>query len=321
MAQVLCHLPKNYDENLIVGLDTSDDAAVYKINENLALIQTLDFFTPVVDDPYVFGQIAAANSLSDVYAMGGEPKLAMNIVCFPNCLDPSVLVEILKGGYDKVKEAGAILVGGHTVEDDEPKYGLSVAGFVHPDKVLTNSNAKPGDVLVITKPLGLGIINTAIKGGIADKTSYDEAVKVMSTLNKFGKEALEKVKVNSVTDITGFGLLGHALEMAESSEVTIKIYYKEIPLISNTLEYARMGLVPQGAYNNRGYIGDNVKFNNQIPEEMEDVLFDPQTSGGLLISVPQKEVDQLFKALANNPISYSIIGEVVKKEEKYLIVE
>ncbi len=321
MAQVLCHLPKNYDENLIVGLDTSDDAAVYKINENLALIQTLDFFTPVVDDPYVFGQIAAANSLSDVYAMGGEPKLAMNIVCFPNCLDPSVLVEILKGGYDKVKEAGAILVGGHTVEDDEPKYGLSVAGFVHPDKVLTNSNAKPGDVLVITKPLGLGIINTAIKGGIADKTSYDEAVKVMSTLNKFGKEALEKVKVNSVTDITGFGLLGHALEMAESSEVTIKIYYKEIPLISNTLEYARMGLVPQGAYNNRGYIGDNVKFNNQIPEEMEDVLFDPQTSGGLLISVPKKEVDQLFKALANNPISYSIIGEVVKKEEKYLIVE
>lgn len=321
LAQVLCHLPKNYDENLIVGLDTSDDAAVYKINENLALIQTLDFFTPVVDDPYVFGQIAAANSLSDVYAMGGEPKLAMNIVCFPNCLDPSVLVEILKGGYDKVKEAGAILVGGHTVEDDEPKYGLSVAGFVHPDKVLTNSNAKPGDVLVITKPLGLGIINTAIKGGIADKTSYDEAVKVMSTLNKFGKEALEKVKVNSVTDITGFGLLGHALEMAESSEVTIKIYYKEIPLISNTLEYARMGLVPQGAYNNRGYIGDNVKFNNQIPEEMEDVLFDPQTSGGLLISVPKKEVDQLFKALANNPISYSIIGEVVKKEEKYLIVE
>lgn len=321
LAQVLCHLPKNYDENLIVGLDTSDDAAVYKINENLALIQTLDFFTPVVDDPYVFGQIAAANSLSDVYAMGGEPKLAMNIVCFPNCLDPSVLVEILKGGYDKVKEAGAILVGGHTVEDDEPKYGLSVAGFVHPDKVLTNSNAKPGDVLVITKPLGLGIINTAIKGGIADKISYDEAVKVMSTLNKFGKEVLEKVKVNSVTDITGFGLLGHALEMAESSEVTIKIYHKEIPLISNTLEYARMGLVPQGAYNNRGYIGDNVKFNNQIPEEMEDVLFDPQTSGGLLISVPKKEVDQLFKALANNPISYSIIGEVVKKEEKYLIVE
>lgn len=321
LAQVLCHLPKSFDENLIVGLDTSDDAAVYKIDENLALIQTLDFFTPVVDDPYVFGQIAAANSLSDVYAMGGEPRLAMNIVCFPNCLEPDVLVEILKGGHDKVAEAGAILVGGHTVEDDEPKYGLSVAGFVHPDKVLTNSNAKPGDVLVITKPLGLGIINTAIKGGIADKTSYDEAVKVMSTLNKFGKEALDKVKVNSVTDITGFGLLGHALEMAEGSEVTIKIHHENIPLIANTLEYAQMGLVPAGAYANRGHIGDKVKFANQISEDMEDALFDPQTSGGLLISLPKEEADRLLGGLVNNPTSYGIIGEVVEKEDHYLIVE
>lgn len=317
----MCHLPKSFDENLIVGLDTSDDAAVYKIDENLALIQTLDFFTPVVDDPYVFGQIAAANSLSDVYAMGGEPRLAMNIVCFPNCLEPVVLVEILKGGHDKVAEAGAILVGGHTVEDDEPKYGLSVAGFVHPDKVLTNSNAKPGDVLVITKPLGLGIINTAIKGGIADKTSYDEAVKVMSTLNKFGKEALDKVKVNSVTDITGFGLLGHALEMAEGSEVTIKIHHENIPLIANTLEYAQMGLVPAGAYANRGHIGDKVKFANQISEDMEDALFDPQTSGGLLISLPKEEADRLLGGLVNNPTSYGIIGEVVEKEDHYLIVE
>lgn len=321
MAQVLCHLPKKYDENLIVGLDTSDDAAVYKIDENLALIQTLDFFTPVVDDPYVFGQIAAANSLSDVYAMGGEPRLAMNIVCFPNCLGPDVLVEILKGGHDKVEEAGAILVGGHTVEDDEPKYGLSVAGFVHPDKVLTNSNAKPGDILIITKPLGLGIINTAIKGGIADKASYDEAVKVMSTLNKFGKEALDGIKVNSVTDITGFGLLGHALEMAEASGVTIKIYHKNIPLIRNTLELAQMGLVPAGAYSNRGYIGKDVKFKSQISEAMEDVLFDPQTSGGLLISLPREEGDKLLKTLTNNPTSYGIIGEVIKKEDHYLIVE
>lgn len=321
LAQVLCHLPKNYDENLIVGLDTSDDAAVYKIDENLALIQTLDFFTPVVDDPYVFGQIAAANSLSDVYAMGGEPKLAMNIVCFPNCLDPDVLVEILKGGHDKVEEAGAILVGGHTVEDEEPKYGLSVAGFVHPNKVLTNSNAKPGDVLIITKPLGLGIINTAIKGGIADSVSYNEAVKVMSTLNKFGKEALDGIMVNSVTDITGFGLLGHALEMAEASGVAIKIHYKDIPLITNALEYAQMGLVPAGAYSNRVYIGDEVKFKSQISEDMEDVLFDPQTSGGLLISLPRKEADKLLKALENNPTSYGIIGEVVEKEEHYLIVE
>lgn len=318
---MLCQLPKTFDENLIVGLETSDDAAVYKINEDLALIQTLDFFTPVVDNPYEFGQIAAANSLSDVYAMGGEPKLAMNIVCFPNCLSPEVLVEILKGGHDKVMEAGAILVGGHTVEDDEPKYGLSVAGFVHPDKVLTNSNAKAGDILVITKPIGLGIINTAIKGGLADKESYNQAVHVMSTLNKFGKEALDKVKANAVTDITGFGLLGHALEMAEGSHVSIKINHKNIPLIKNTLEYAQMGLVPAGAYANRGYIGDNIVFKNEIPEEMKDTLFDPQTSGGLLISIPKDNVDLLLEELRNSPTEYSVIGEVIEKEEHYLIVE
>ena len=321
MAQVLCHLPRTFDEKLIVGLDTSDDAAVYKINDDLALIQTLDFFTPVVDDPYVFGQIAATNSISDVYAMGGEPKLAMNIVCFPNCLSPDVLVQILKGGQDKVKEAGAILVGGHTVEDNEPKYGLSVAGFVHPDRVLTNSNAKPGDVLVLTKPLGLGIINTAIKGQIADKTSYDEAIKVMSTLNKYGKEAVDKVKANSMTDITGFGLLGHALEMAEGSSVTIKINYKKVPLISNTLEYAQMGLVPAGAYANRGHIGDKVKFTDEVSETVKDALFDPQTSGGLLISIPKDNVDLLLEELVNTPTKYAVIGEVAPKEDHYLIVE
>ena len=318
---MLCQLPKIFDENLIVGLETSDDAAVYKIHEDLALIQTLDFFTPVVDDPYEFGQIAAANSLSDVYAMGGEPKLAMNIVCFPNCLSPNVLVEILKGGHDKVAEAGAILVGGHTVEDEEPKYGLSVSGFVHPDKVLTNNNARVGDVLVLTKPIGLGIINTAIKGELADKESYNEAVHVMKTLNKYAKEALDKVKINAVTDITGFGLLGHGLEMAEGSNVSIKIYHDRVPLVKNTLEYAEMGLVPAGAYSNRGYIGDNIVFKNKIPEAMEDALFDPQTSGGLLVSLPKDEVDLLLEELKNSPTKYAIIGEVVEKEEYYLIVE
>jgi len=321
LAQVLCHLPKVSDDRLIVGLDTSDDAAVYKIDEELALIQTLDFFTPVVDDPYVFGQIAATNSLSDVYAMGGEPKLAMNIVCFPNCLEPEVLVQILKGGHDKVKEAGAILVGGHTVEDEEPKYGLSVSGFVHPDKVLANNGAKPGDLLILTKPLGSGIVNTAIKGGIADKTSYDEAVKVMSTLNKYAKEAVDKVKANSITDITGFGLLGHGLEMAEGSSVTIKIDHKNIPLISNTLEYAKMGLVPAGAYANRGHIGDNIRFEEGIPDEIKDVLFDPQTSGGLLVSVPREDADLLLEELANTPTKYALIGEVVEKEDHYIVVE
>lgn len=322
LAQVLCHLPKIQHDSLIVGLETSDDAAVYKINDELALIQTLDFFTPIVDDPYTFGQIAAANSLSDVYAMGGEPILAMNIVCFPDFLDPSVLSEILKGGYDKVKEAGAILVGGHSVLDNEPKYGLSVSGFVHPNKVLTNSNAKPGDVLVLTKPLGIGIINTAIKGGICDEKTYKEAVKVMSTLNRFGKEAIDKVEgVNSLTDITGFGLLGHALEMAEGSSVTVKINHRNIPMIDNTLEYAKMGLIPAGAYDNRSFVGDRIKFLNKIDNDIEDVLFDPQTSGGLLISIDKEKVDLLLKELIDSPTKYAIIGEVIQQGEYPLLIE
>lgn len=321
MAQVLCQLPKTYDENLIVGLDTSDDAAVYKINDDLAIIQTLDFFTPVVDDPYTFGQIAAANSLSDVYAMGGEPKLAMNIVCFPNCLSPDVLTEILKGGHDKVKESGAVLVGGHTVEDDEPKYGLSVTGFVHPNKVLTNGDAKPNDLLVLTKPIGTGIINTAIKGGLAAQNHYDEAVKVMTTLNKFAIEAGNKVGINGCTDITGFGLLGHGLELAEASSVTLKINHKDIPLIEGALEFAQMGLVPAGAYSNEVYIGDKVKISSDIPREIVDVLYDPQTSGGLLMSVPEDKVDKLLEELKNTPTSFGVIGKVLDKEDKYLIIE
>lgn len=322
LAQVLCHLPKVEDERLIVGLDTSDDAAVYKINEDLALIQTLDFFTPIVDDPYTFGQIAATNSLSDVYAMGGDPTLAMNIVCFPDCLSPDVLTEILKGGHDKVLEAGALLIGGHTVSDDEPKYGLSVSGFVHPDKVLSNSNAKVGDVLIITKPLGLGIINTAIKGEIVDEKSYNEAVKVMTTLNKFGKEAMDRSGgVNSVTDITGFGLLGHSLEMAKGSNVTIKIDSNSIPIIEGAIEYAKMGLVPAGSYSNRKYVGDRVKFKNEIPKHLEDILYDPQTSGGLLISIKREKVEILMKELETSPTKYAIIGEVCEKGKDYLIVE
>ncbi len=322
MAQVLCHLPKINDKNLIVGLDTSDDAAVYRINDSLSLIQTLDFFTPVVDDPYTFGQIAAANSLSDIYAMGGEPRLALNIVCFPNCLSPDILGEILRGGNDKVTESGAILVGGHSVSDDEPKYGLSVTGFIHPDNILTNSNAKIGDVLVLTKPLGIGIINTAIKGEIADKKTYDEAVEVMTTLNKYGKKAIDKTGgVNSVTDITGFGLLGHALEMAMGSNVTIKINSKDIPVIEGSIEYANMGLIPAGAYSNKNYIKDRVYFKDNIPKYLEDIMYDPQTSGGLLISVRKDRVSSLLKALENSPTQYGIVGEVCENAGYYLIVE
>lgn len=321
MAQVLCQIPKKYDENLIVGLDTSDDAAVYKIDNDLAIIQTLDFFTPVVDDPYIFGQIAAANSLSDVYAMGGEPRLAMNIVCFPDCLSPDILTEILKGGHDKVEEAGAVLVGGHTVEDDEPKYGLSVTGFIHPNKVLTNGDARVNDFLVLTKPIGTGIINTAIKGGLADKKDYDEAVKVMTTLNKFAIEAANKVGVNGCTDITGFGLLGHSLELAEASSATLKIKYKDIPLIEGALQYAQMGLVPAGAYSNESYIGDKIQFNTELPREIIDILYDPQTSGGLLISVSEDKVCELLKELKYTPTDFGVIGQVVEREDKYLIIE
>lgn len=303
-------------------MDTSDDAAVYRINEDLALIQTLDFFTPVVDDPYTFGQIAAANSLSDIYAMGGEPRLAMNIVCFPNCLEPAVLSEILRGGYDKVAEAGALLVGGHSVSDDEPKYGLSVTGFVQPDRVFTNQGAKPGDILILTKPLGLGIINTAIKGEIIDDYSYKEAVKVMTTLNKYAKEAMDKVKsINSVTDVTGFGLLGHALEMAEASQVSLIIDSSAIPVLPNAPKYASMGLVPAGAYSNRSYIGDKVAFKDGVSEVMKDILYDPQTSGGLLIAVDRDYQEDLLKALEDSSTDYAIIGEVIEKSATHIQVE
>lgn len=321
LAQVLCHLPKsNIDENLLVGIETSDDAAVYRINDETALIQTLDFFTPVVDDPYVFGQIAATNSLSDVYAMGGDPKLAMNIICFPNCLPPEIMGEILKGGHDKVTEAGAITIGGHTVEDDEPKYGLCASGFIHPKDVVTNSNAKVGDILVITKPIGIGIVNTAIKAEMASKEMYDEGVKVMTTLNKHAKDAMMAVKANACTDITGFGLLGHSLEMAEGSGVTIELDSKKIPVVKGVTEFAKMGLIPAGAYANKRFIGDKVVFHESVSEEMKDILYDPQTSGGLLISVVPERLDALLEGLKGNATEFCVIGRVIEKQESCIIV-
>lgn len=306
----------------MVGIDTSDDAAVYKINDDLAMIQTLDFFTPVVDDPYTFGSIAAANSLSDVYAMGGEPRLALNIVCFPDCLDPSVLSEILRGGYDKVIESGAILVGGHSVSDDEPKYGLSVTGFVHPENIKKNCTSKPGDVLVLTKPLGLGIINTAIKGELASQEAYDKAVKVMTTLNRDGMEAFKGLgEVNSVTDITGFGLLGHCLEMAEGSNTTIIIESHKVPFIEEARDYAEMGLIPAGAYNNRNHIGSKVAVAESVPKYLEDILFDPQTSGGLLISASPRTADIIIENLKGSDIPHGIIGRVENFTGTHLKVE
>lgn len=305
-----------------MGIETSDDAAVYKINDNIALIQTVDFFTPVVDDPYIFGQIAAANALSDVYAMGGDPILALNIVCFPDCLDPSILSEILRGGQDKVIEAGAVLAGGHSVSDDEPKYGLSVAGFVDPSKIMTNDQAKPGDVLILTKPLGVGIINTAIKAEMASETAIRQAVLSMSTLNRIGKEATRNITgVHSITDITGFGLLGHAIEMAEGSKVTFRIRSTDIPYISEAKEYANIGLIPAGSYKNRDFFARRALISEHVPTFYQDILFDPQTSGGLLISVAKENSKQLLDNLKSSPVAFACIGEVELFSGKYVIVE
>lgn len=309
------------NENLIVGIETSDDAAVYKLNDEMAVIQTLDFFTPVVDDPYTFGQIAAANSLSDIYAMGGKPTVALNIVCFPTCLSIDILGEILKGGADKVLEAGAVVIGGHTVEDSEPKYGLSVMGLVHPDKILKNYGSKVGDVVIITKPLGLGIINTAIKGEVACKEAYNKAVKVMTTLNKYAGEIVVKYNLSACTDVTGFGIMGHGYEMASASKVTLKIYSGKVPYIEEAREYAQMGLVPAGSYNNRNYLEGKYQFKN-IDEWMKDILFDPQTSGGLLITCSKVEGDKIMKQLLSLEMPSAIIGEVIEQQgENYIIVE
>lgn len=308
------------DENLIVGIETSDDAAVYKLNDDTAVIQTLDFFTPVVDDPYTFGQIAAANSLSDIYAMGGKPVLAMNIVCFPNCLPIDVLGEILRGGAEKVIEAGAVIVGGHSVQDDEPKYGLSVMGTVHPDKILKNYGCRKGDCLIITKPLGTGIINTAIKGGIASETAYSKAVKIMTTLNKYAGGIVAQHNISACTDITGFGLMGHAYEMASASDVTLKLFKEKIPFIEEAKEYAEMGLIPEGSYNNRRYLEGKYKLID-VEEWIEDILFDPQTSGGLLFACPKDEAEKIMKKFEGQEFKPEIIGIAEEYSGDYIIVK
>ena len=318
---ILGHLPKFHDTNLLVGIETSDDGAIYQVNEELALIQTLDFFTPVVDDPYVFGQIAAANALSDIYAMGGEPKIALNIVAWPNCVNPEFLGKILEGGASKVLEAGAVLAGGHSIQDDEPKYGLSVTGFVHPDKIFKNCEARPGDVLILTKPLGTGIVNTATKAGLASKEAKEEVIKVMTSLNRKAKQVIEKYEVHSCTDVTGFGLAGHSVEMAEGSDVTLEISIKDLPVQTEAFELAKMGLVPEGAYRNRSYTQDRVDYGN-TEECMIDIFCDPQTSGGLLISVSKEAGEQIMNEFkeAHMETSYKIIGRVTKKQDRFVIL-
>ena len=302
-----------------MGLETSDDAAVYKITDEIAMIQTVDFFTPVVDDPYIFGQIAAANSLSDVYAMGGEPKIALNIAAFPSCLDPEILGEILRGGADKVKEAGAVLVGGHTIQDNEPKYGLSVSGFVHPDKIFKNYGCKPGDVLILTKPIGSGIVNTAVKAGMASEEATADVIRVMASLNKKAKEVIQNYPVSACTDVTGFGLLGHCAEMAAASKVTLDICPKKIAWVAEAASYAKMGLVPAGAYRNREHSGHMVDMGNVEEYEM-DLMYDPQTSGGLLFGVAPEYADSILRDFENHGLDteVSVIGKVSESGEKWI---
>ncbi len=297
-----------------MGRETSDDAGVYKLRDDLALIQTLDFFTPIVNDPYRFGQIAAVNALSDVYAMGGRPLTAMNIVCFPKKnLDKSVLKAILKGGLEKIHEAGALLVGGHSVDDVELKYGLSVTGIIHPDKVMTNAGARPGDRLILTKPIGTGIIATALKGKAASKEAEAAMIKVMCELNKTAAEVMQEVGAHACTDITGFGLLGHALEMANASKCAIILTASQVPIIPYALEYAQMGMIPGGTHANRNYCHRSLIIDSSIPAYLLDILSDAQTSGGLLISVPADRAQHLLEKLHQRGLKdSSLIGEVTE---------
>lgn len=324
-AGTLVHLLEgfrtHYDPKLIVGYDKSDDASVYVINEDTALVQTTDFFPPIVDDPFLYGQIAAANALSDVYAMGGEPKLALNIMCLAESMDRSSVQEILRGGYEKAYEAGAIITGGHTIQGAEPIYGLAVSGFVHPDKVLTNSGAKPGDVLILTKPLGIGILTTASKADLVEKPVLDRIYRQMATLNKEARNVMVKYPVHSCTDVTGFALLGHGFEMAQGSGCSIHIMTDRVPFHPEAYDLADMGFIPAGAYRNREYAGTGIHVKEGVSRTMQDILYDPQTSGGLLISLPGPVAVDCLKEMKDHFDEAEIVGYVTEREEYDLYLE
>ena len=309
LAQLLGDIRVRQDENLLVGFDKSDDASVYKVSDELALVQTVDFFPPIADDPYTFGQIAATNALSDVYAMGGEPKLCLNIMAVPESMPKEAVHDILRGGYDKVYEAGALITGGHSIYDDEPKYGLAVTGFVHPDKVLTNSGAKPGDVLFLTKPLGIGILTTAQKAELLSEDGKQLAQRLMTTLNKSARDAMVPFRVHACTDVTGFSFLGHASEMAAGSDVQLEIDTAAIDLIGEALDFARMGILPAGMYRNRTFAEPMVDAGD-VELAVQDVLYDPQTAGGLLIACDPEDADALFTALKPAVPSAQRVGTV-----------
>lgn len=312
---MLSGLPLQIDPNLLVGIETSDDAGVYRLTPEIALIQTLDFFTPIVNNPYDFGRIAAANSLSDVYAMGGRPLTTMNIVCFPvKEMEKTILRFILEGGLEIIHKAGAVMVGGHSVEDPELKYGLSVTGIVHPGRFLTNAGAKPGDLMVLTKPLGTGILATALKGRMLGKKTTTIITELMATLNKDAAEAMTEIGVNACTDITGFGLLGHALEMAKASKVGMCIYADKVPIISEAMTFASMGMVPIGSHLNQKFCSHHLDIDSKIDPILIDILGDAQTSGGLLISVPANRCNDLIqKLLERNTPAADVVGEVLRE--------
>jgi selenide,water dikinase len=310
---VLAELPEESHPDLLVGRGSADDAGVFRVTPDLALIQTVDFFTPIVDDPVTFGRIAAANALSDVYAMGGRPLTAMNIVCFPRrSLPLDVLRQVLLGGLEAVRQAGALLVGGHSVEDSELKYGLSVTGVVHPDRVVTNAGARPGDRLILTKPLGTGILATAIKGGMAPAEAEAEAVRWMTTLNRDAAEAMQEVGVHACTDVTGFGLLGHGLEMTSASAVTIELRAGRVPLMSRARELASMGMIPAGSFANRKFCERAMAAQEGLDPLLLDLLADAQTSGGLLMAVSDDRAEALHEALERRGVPHPEIGRVTE---------
>ena len=320
LSHVLSKLPKcKYDPNLLIGFDSADDAAVYKVSDDIGVIQTVDFFPPMVEDPYTFGKIAATNALSDVYAMGGEVKTAMNIVCFPQSWDINMLGEILRGGSEKVIEAGGVLVGGHSINDVDVKYGLSVMGVVHPDKIYANNGGHPGDKLIITKRLGVGIISTAHRVGEATKEAMDAAIESMTSLNKYAAECCKKYDIHGCTDITGFGFLGHLHEMVDG-KLSCRVYADQLPVFSEALEYADEFLLTAVAQQNRNHVGRHVQFDEDISFAMQEVMLDPQSSGGLLIVLPADQADSLLADIQALGVPSAIVGEMMEPGRKEIIV-
>ena len=314
LHRIIDNLPLMQSPRLLEGFESADDALVYQVTDDIVSVQTVDFFPPMVDDPYVFGQVAAANALSDVYAMGGSPAVAMNLLCFPSCLDLSVMDRILRGGISKVKEAGAVIAGGHTIADPTPKYGLCVTGFMKKDEVWSNKGARETDAVVLTKALGVGIVNTAAKADEAPAESVEAAVDSMTRLNKLARDIALKYHIHAATDVTGFSLAGHSQECAAASGISIEIDTASLPLVEGALELARFGFIPEGRYTNEDYLFDKVQFAESVTLEMKDICFDPQTSGGLLLFMPQEDAEAYVKEM-NQPYC-RIIGRVVERQKK-----